>query len=332
MRLSPSAFLLSLAAVAACSADRVDAPHSPPQTPRVSASEIFLGGMTVFRSEASGINDGGTVVGNAELTVFDREQAAVWMPPDYHLTFLPDAGVGSSSASVISNDGTIGGTICDGAHFTPPCHPVYWRNGVLHQLGGLGVLHGICPCDGHTLVGYIDVNGNEHGAIWEDEILIDVGMPPNSADAELAAIAHNNIVGNSFPRHGDVSEVHPYRWSPTTGWVAMGNTNSFVLDVNAHGSAIGRPNLLWANGSNTPVPLPGGEVSAINDSGVVAGTCHPSPGSGPEFAPCEWTASGGWVPLSTETFTSVRDINNSNVAVGDVRTNLHRSTAVLWAP
>ena len=99
MRLRPSAFLLSLAAVAACSADRVDAPHSQPQIPRVSASEIVLGGLTVFRSEASGINDGGTVVGNAQLTVFDREQAAVWMPSDYHLTFLPDAGAGSSSAS-----------------------------------------------------------------------------------------------------------------------------------------------------------------------------------------------------------------------------------------
>jgi hypothetical protein len=211
---------------------------------------------------------------------------------------------------------------------------VYWRDGILHQLGGLGEVDDVCPCDGHTLVGRTVVNGHDHGAIWEDDILIDVGVPSGFTNAELVAVAHGNIVGNAaLDAFETQTHVRAFRWSPATGWVGMGDTDAEVLDVNAQGSAVGTPSILWPTGSNIPVTIPGGGVvSAINDSGVVAGSCVPNPpGSPSAFLPCEWTSASGWQPIGTETFAGVTDINNSNMAVGQLF-QAGLSTAILWTP
>jgi hypothetical protein len=336
MRLTTAAFLLSLAAVVSCSADHAVAPTPTPPTPHVSPSIIlgFNGTTPLYQSAGTAINDPGTVAGNAQPTILDHQQAAVWGPPDYQLALLPDLGSRSSTASSIGNDGTIGGRICDSVFLQPPCHPVYWRNGVLHQLGGLGEVNDVCPCDGHTLVGRTIVDGHDHGAIWEDDILIDVGAPAGFTDAALVAVARGQIVGNAYLNtSGTPTHVRAFRWSPSTGWVGMGDTDAAVLDVNAQGSAVGAPDILWSNGSNTPVVIPGGGVvSAINDSAVVAGSCVPNPpGSPSQFLPCEWTAASGWNPIGTETFAGVADINNSNMAVGQLF-SAGLSTGILWTP
>ena len=334
MRLTTCAFSLSLAAVISCSAERAVSP-SPSPTPH-SNSIIILGlndTTALHQSAATAINDSGTVAGNAQPAVFDRQQAAVWSPPDYQLSLLPDLGSQSSTAMAIGNDGTIGGRICDSAFEQPPCHPVYWRNGILHRLGGLGEVRNVCPCDGHTLVGKAVVNGHDHGAIWEDDILIDVGTPAGFENAELVAVARGNIVGVAyFASSGGETHFRPFRWSPITGWVGIGDVESAVLDVNAQGSAVGTPAFLWPNGANTPITIPGGGfVSAINDSGVVAGSCPNPPGSDAEFLPCEWTFGGGWKAIGTQTFAGVTDINNSNLAVGEIFQE-GLPMGIIWTP
>jgi uncharacterized membrane protein len=335
MRLTTCAFSLSLAAVVSCSADHAVAPEPIPKTPHASSSLILgLNGTTpLYNSAATAINDSGTVAGNAQPTITDRQQAAVWSPPDYHLTLLPDLESRSSTALSIGNDGTIGGRICDSGNFQRPCHPVYWRDGILHQLGGLGEVKDVCPCDGHTLVGLTVVNGHDHGAIWEDDILIDVGTPAGFEDAELVSVARGYIVGVAYLASSEgLTHFRSFRWSPLTGWVGMGDTEAAILGVNAQGSAVGTPDLLWPNGSNTSITIPGGGlVSAINDSGVVAGSCPNPPGSSSAFLPCEWTSASGWNPIGTETFAAVTGINNSNMAVGELFQE-GRPMAVLWTP
>jgi hypothetical protein len=334
MRLTVFA-LLSLAATTSCGGDHPIAP-TVPRTPHASASLILgLNATTpLYQSTATAINDSGVVAGDVTVAIFDRPRAAVWRPPDYHVTLLPDLGAGFPHAAAIGNDGTIGGRICETAAFDSPCHPVYWRDDVLHQLGGLGEVRDVCPCDGHTLVGRTIVHGLDHGAIWEDDILIDVGVPRDEQSATLMAVARGNIVGiGYFNTLETARNIEAHRWSPVSGWVRMGNTEFGVADVTSHGSAIGGFSLFWPNGSNTPTSIPGeAEVVAINDSGVVVGDCVPSPpGSQLDFRPCEWTSTSGWRAIGSESFAAVRDINNSNMAVGELF-DQGRSFAILWVP
>lgn len=332
MRISNRAFLLSLALVAACRADRVVAPTTDP--PRLDAS-LNLGGTgatELNNSTAVAINDSGVVVGEAQVSPGDRFRAVEWRPPDYRVTVLPDLGVGISRAVAIGKDGTIGGDLCDSV--ASNCHPAYWRDGVLHQLGGFGSVKDVCSCDGHTLVGRTTVDGHDHAAIWEDDILIDVGAPDGYMNAQLVAVAHGFIVGKAYnnTEEAGATNISSYRWSPTAGWVLLGQEIT-VGDVNSRGSAIGGFGAIWLDGSNVGTALGGeGLPSAINDSNVVAGNCVPDPtGPSTSFLPCEWTATSGWHSIGEETFSGVRGINNSNMAVGELF-ELGRSFAILWRP
>ena len=189
----------------------------------------------------------------------------------------------------------------------------------------------VCSCDGHTLVGRVNVNGIDHGAIWEDDILIDVGSPQDEQSATLIAIARGNIVGEGyFHTFAEHTNIEAERWSPIGGWVRMGQTEDGVLNVNAEGTAIGLFSVIWPNGSNVTMDiLPGlGIPAAINDSGVIAGECA---GVNVQSPPCEWTSSDGWVPIGTETTVAMTGINNSNMAVG-ITYDADRSFATLWRP
>jgi hypothetical protein len=335
MRPNNWSFLFSLVVLAACSADHALAPEPEPRAPHVSASR-FLGGTgttALYWSRGIAINDSGVAVGEAQTSVSERRRAAFWSPPDYQVSLLPDLGAASSIATSIAIDGTISGEICDGTELQPPCHPVYWRNGTLHQLGGMGGVNDVCPCDGHTLVGQTIVNFHSHGAIWVDDLLIDIGTPNGVEDAELTAVSHGYIVGYSWEYHGPLRiNFHSYRWSPAAGWVALGPESIDVIDVNAEGSALARPNILWPNGSNTSTTIPGaGDAAAINDSGVVAGECVPNPNESTTRLICEYSSSTGWTVIGTETLSTVLGINNANAAVGQAADG-ERLSAIIWTP
>ncbi len=191
-----------------------------------------------------------------------------------------------------------------------------------------------CPCDGHTLVGVTVVNGHDHGAIWEDDILIDVGAPDGYADAELKAVARGHIVGNAYRNSlGVRNHYRGFRWAPGLGWTSLADVDIPVFGVNARGSAVGGIAELWPDGSNTPTSIPGeGFVAAINDSGVVAGECVPNPpGSATDFRACEWTSANGWAAIDQGTFDAVTGINNSNLGVGNLFEE-GRSFAILFRP
>ena len=201
-------------------------------------------------------------------------------------------------------------------------------------------MNDVCTCDGHTLVGHLLINRADHGVIWEDDIAIDVGVPVGHPSVNLVAVAHGNIVGTAYNgvAEGDTAyqtQKRAYRWAPTTGWVSMGFTEFGVYDVNSQGSAVGGFSVIWPNGSNHPMGIPGPGVGLpfkINDLGVVGGSCVPDPtGTVTPFLPCEWTSATGWYAISNDTTGAFEGLNNLNQAVGWTYAD-GRSFAVLWNP
>ncbi len=291
----------------------------------------------MYRTIANAINDSGIVVGFAKQTESSPAKAAVWRPPNYRLEVLPDlVENGQSAALAIGSDGTVGGTACDGQDSVSPCHPVYWRAGILHRLDGIGNVNAICPCDSHSMVGRVRVNGADHAALWVDDILIDVGMPPGFTGGEFRSISRGNIVGNGFDGFYNFSgAIAAFRWSPSAGWVPLQSTiETVVLDVNKSGTAVGAFNEIWYAGSNLESPLPVNSFpSAINDSGVVAGLFDPTFGAGnpDNYTPGTWTAATGWIALGHQVKPTVTDINNAGLVVGYWRNQDH-VFATIWQP
>jgi hypothetical protein len=345
MRLPVYSLALVCGVVVSCSSEQ----RSPTETPRVKpvaeAISLALSGSTpLFASRANAINDSGVVVGSAAVNAGEPSRAVVWRPPGYSFEFLPDQNAErGSSANAVGRDGVIAGQIGCGEGAVS-CTPVYWREGVLHVLDGVGQANSVCPCDSHTLVGQVVVDGELHGALWIDDVLIDVGTPTGFAAAQLVSVAHGFIVGDAF---GDTTTSRrlaaPFRWSPSSGWTQMatlgqGGGSTFVADVNASGTAAGLATVpvLWLNGSNSPTPLPNYEpeennytADAINDSSVVAGTFR---GGGHPFpSPGIWTQANGWTPLGFQMFPVVMDINNSNQVVG-FDLGGPAPVALLWEP
>lgn len=346
VRLPVYALALVCGSVVSCSSEHKSPTEAPPVKP-VGVTDIDLAvtsSTPLFTSRANAINDSGVVVGSATVNPADLPRAVVWRPPGYAFEFLPDQNAeGGSSANGVGRDGVIGGQIGCGTSGAISCTPVYWRGGTLHVLDGVGQVNAVCPCDSHTLVGQVVVGGALHGALWIDDVLIDIGTPTGFPDAQLVSVAHGFIVGNAF---GDTTTnpaaAAAYRWAPSSGWTRMRSVfplgGSFVADVNSSGTAVGFITgslALWLNGSNTPSLIEEGSsdfgesATAINDSSVVAGTFR---GGGHPFpSPGIWTQANGWTVIGGEINPIVTDINNSNQVVGYGGFE-QPSHATLWKP
>jgi hypothetical protein len=338
MRIKTCASLLSLAVAASCATDPVVGP--PPVTHLPATSTLIDLSVTalapLYASIALAINDSGVIVGFAQRDSLSPAKAVVWRPPSYRIEFLPDeSSLGASSALAIGADGTIGGDVCDANDGSSPCHPAYWRAGVLHRLAGEGSIQSICPCDSHTMVGRTRVGGFDHGALWVDDILIDVGTPPGYTDGQLQSVSHGYFVGNGLDEvsNGGATANGAFRWSPSGGWVRLqSDMQTLAYDVNREGTAIGALGEIWIAGSNAHSQLPMGSMpAAINDSGVVAGMFFPQDdGALPDDpTPGVWTSSTGWISLGSLRKPGVTDINNAGLVVG-YRDFLGRGIALLW--
>jgi hypothetical protein len=341
MRLPVHALVLACGAVISCGPDRGSPTESPlPQPVGVTHVDLTFSSSTpLFTSRANAINDSGVVVGSAAVNPSDVPRAVVWRPSTYVVEFLPDQNAaGGSSAHGIGRDGVIGGEIGCGTSGAISCTPVYWRDGTLHVLDGVGQVNAVCPCDSHTLVGQVVVDGALHGALWIDGVLIDVGTPQNFADAQLVSVAHGFIVGNAFHDSAtDPAGATAFRWAPSSGWTRLDpgipdQPAAFAADVNSSGTAVGLSpvSVIWPNGSNTPTPLDeGGLAAAINDSSVVAGSFRG--GGHPFFVAAIWTQTDGWTPIGGEMNPVVTDINNSNQVVGYWR-DQGQDHGTIWVP
>jgi hypothetical protein len=328
MRLSRLAMVPSLALVAACSSDRREPTGTILPLPVHASVELaFSGSSPLFNSRANAINDSAVVVGFGTLSAVDVSKAAVWAPPSYAFAFLPGLGThGASVANAIARDGTVGGQACEDSG---ACHPVFWRAGTIQQLDGVGQVNAICSCDSHTMIGEVLVDGVAHGALWVDEVLIDVGVPTGFTNATLVSVAHGNIVGNAF--NGTPATPGPetgFRWAPSSGWTQLDGTGP-ANDVNSSGTAVGVNNVMWATGSSTATPIPDGSTTtAVNDSGMVAGTFR---GDNPFDVPGTWTLGGGWVMVGANMNPTVTAINNPGAVVGFFH-DQGEDFAELWQP
>jgi hypothetical protein len=329
MRLPVCALALIFGSLAACSSERTSPTEGTPVKPAALThiDLTFTGATPLFTSRANAINDSGVVAGTARLNSEDPPRAVVWRPPGYVFEYLPQANPAISGAYAIGRDGVVGGQIGCSDDSDIYCKPVFWIKGDMHVLDGIGRVNGVCPCDSHTLIGQVVVDGALHGALWIDEVLIDVGTPAGFADAQLVSVAHGFIVGNAF--NGATQAA--FRWAPSSGWTPLAG-GSLVSDVNANGSAVGNASgtAMWLNGSNTATPIPNGSsATAINDSSVVAGSFVS--GNVPFSVAAIWTQADGWTMLGSEMNPTITDINNSNQVVGYWH-DQGEDFAVIWAP
>jgi hypothetical protein len=314
MRLPVCALGLIFGSLAACSSERTSPTEGTPAKPAALTriDLTFTGSVPLYTSRANAINDSGVVVGTARVTDADLPRAVVWRPPGYAFAYLPQANPAISGANAIGRDGVIGGQIGCYRDGDIICKPAVWMNDGLHVLDGIGQVNGVCPCDSHTLIGQVVVDGALHGALWIDEVLIDVGTPAGFDNAQLVSVAHGFIVGNAF--NGPTEAA--FRWAPSSGWTPLVG-GSLVSDVNANGSAVGNASgpAIWLNGSNSSTPIPNGSsATAINDSSVVAGSFVS--GSDPFSVAAIWTQADGWTMIGNEMNPTITDINNSNQVVG----------------
>ena len=207
----------ALVALAACRADAPLAPSEPGHADRnPNIPEGLFASYTPVELPGAGtgivadINDGGDAVGVADGA------GAIWRGVAHtkgDLPFIPAA---------IANDGTIAGNL-DG-------HAVMFRNGQLIPLDtASSTATAICRCASETIVGSVEVNGEQHAAIWVGGVRIDAGVPLGGTSSEFTAAASGRFFGIAF-----VPTVKPCRAMPTShrkpsrGHTRLDGINSWI--------------------------------------------------------------------------------------------------------
>jgi hypothetical protein len=242
--------------------------------------ELFAN-YTMVELSGSGIvgdvNDAGDAVG-----ISPDGNGFLWTGPSHTRTPIP------LFAGQIANDGTIAGNF-EG-------HAAILKNGSVVVLDtAASTEEAICRCASSTVVGYVDVNGQRHAAIWVGGVRIDAGVPPGGTASAFLSIANGFVVGTAEvptvdPVTGSTgSATQAFAWSHANGWRQLsggGVLSSAVTSVNSHGISVGveedplSPDLLGVmyDSAGHRTPLFGDPTFlretipvAINESGVMAG-------------------------------------------------------------
>lgn len=139
-------------------------------------------------------------------------------------------------------------------------------------------------------VGWSEISGldSEHAVLWRDGELIDLGVLPGTDVSRAFGINdRGQIVGTSVDF--DPREAHAVLWEDGQPIDIAVGCNATA--INNRGEIVGRCGgaTLWRDGSQVPLVPPagysGGQASAINDAGVVAGSLRDASG---RFAAFRW--------------------------------------------
>lgn len=119
------------------------------------------------------------------------------------------------------------------------------RNGQLIPLDtASSTATAICRCASETVVGSVEVNGEQHAAIWVGGVRIDAGVPPDGTSSEFTGAANGRFVGiadvPTLNLNTGTTALAPqaFSWSHATGWHKLSRDDalvSYVTGVNKQG-------------------------------------------------------------------------------------------------
>ena len=286
---------------------------------------ITLTDLPIVNSRASALNDIGQVVG----TGFNSPQHG----------FLWDAGVttplATDGASDVNASGQVVGYRLDNPKGGNPI-PVMWENGVVTDLGGIGVASAINEAG--QIVGNrfgLMPDGRPSPVLWQDGAVVDLPTPFEGLGGWATGVNElGQIAGNALTT---LDEGHAVLWTdgvPTDlgpGEAAAINDLGQVVGSRFESDAVGNTvyfALLWDHG--TVVTLGSGVALGINNAGQIVGYRVVGPGS--QWVPVMWEDGVETVlpapDTSVTTFAS--DINDAGQAVGTETDSSGHLHALLW--
>jgi len=199
----------------------------------------------------------------------------------------------------------------------------------------------------------LNPGGESHAFYWDGHAMLDLGGLLGGTLSVASGISDSGAVVGYVSRDETQSgcRLQAYCWTPIQGTRELENpegAHSWALDVNNHGTIVGRVNV---GGQQHPIVWDGdgglreigvfagtrGGAFGINDAGTVVGWFSTTQnGTDHAFA---WTEDSGMRDLGTldpMLHSWATDVNDSGVIVGysrnDGSSGSNRCRAVLWLP
>lgn len=298
-----------------------------------------------LRLTPAGLNDAGQVVGRIDGYGAPITRPFRWQNGQTEV--LPAGSASVVVASAINSSGLVAGSA--DAVSTQQWHPLFWRSGLLVDLGFL------TPSPAGAPLGLFDLNdqeqavgGSGHAFLLQGDTMADLGTLGGPTSVAYALNEQGQVVGSAELSSGS---PHAFLWKngAMQDLGTLGGDASIAYDINESGQVVGTSTLasgvwhafLWEDGSMRDLgALPGHALSvaqAINDRGEVVGYSRRSAADLASSTGVIW-ADGSLRSLSTGVrdralwrITDARDINNRGQIVGQA-VHLGSATGVMLSP